>query len=457
MNVLLVSPPSGFSYTSIGIRRPPLGLAYLAAVLKDHHNVQVIDFTAEKRDWRRYPYCNFDIVGISVDTARYNAALKIADRAKDMGATVVMGGPHVSFMDEETLESGSVDYIVRNEGEFAFRSLVDYLSKDIPLEEVRGVSYRTNGKIHRTPLAPFIRDLDSIPFPARNLLPLERYNEKMNGRLTTTLVTSRGCPFNCTFCSSSQFFGVRWRARSAENVIDEIELLYHTYGYRALSFVEDNFTLDPDRAVKISEMIQRKRLDIIWGAWSRVDTIVRNPLMVKAMARAGFRWTFIGFESGSQEVLDEYGKHALTEDSIKAKELLDRYGVGITGSFIIGSLDETKDMMKETIDFAKRLNPCRVQFSILTPYPGTELFERVKNRLLTRNWGKYNGGEPTIKLDHVSPRDMRRLIVSAYYSFYGRPVKFVRNLPYLVRALPSVWKLLLSKLLFFRAYNSASW
>ena len=446
MRILLVSPPAGFSYTSIGISRPPLGLAYIAAVLKDKYQVQISDFNVERKKWKKFPFREFDIVGISVDTSRYPVSLKIASRAKSQGAVVVMGGPHVSFMDREALESGVVDYVVRNEGEYSFLSLVKFLSQEIPFEEVRGVSCLINGEYNRTPDAPFIADLDSLPFPARELLSLKRYREKMNGRLTTTLVTSRGCPFNCSFCSSSQFFGVKWRARSVENVFEEMELLYKKYNYRALSFVEDNFTLSPDRAVKLSERIIRHGWDILWGAWSRVDTIVKNPEMVRVMARAGFRWTFIGFESCNQEVLNEYGKKAIVQDSLDAMQILNENGVGVTGSFILGALNETKDMMKETINFAKMLNPVRVQFSILTPYPGTQLYETVKDRLVTENWQLYSGAYSTIKLDNVSPKELRRLLVKAYFQFYARMRQAVVNVPYLWRATPASLSLLFSKL-----------
>ena len=160
------------------------------------------------------------MVGISADTSRYETALKIARVAKRQGATVVLGGPHVSFMDEEALASGVVDYVVRNEGEHSFLALVDCLAGEGRLQDLKGVSYLQDGRLFRTPDAPPIADLDALPFPARDLLPLKLYKEKMNGRPMTTMVTSRGCPFNCEFCSSSQFMGVGWRARSAESIID---------------------------------------------------------------------------------------------------------------------------------------------------------------------------------------------------------------------------------------------
>ncbi|HER43465.1 MAG TPA: radical SAM protein, partial [Candidatus Eisenbacteria bacterium] len=376
MRILLVNPPVGFSYYNIGLRRPPLSLAYLASVLEGEHDVSIVDFSTGKESWKRYRYDGYDVVGISADTVRFPLSLRIARRARERGAVIVMGGPHVSFRDEEALRSGLVDYVVRNEGEYSFRSLIDYLSGDAALDSVRGVSrLAVDGSVVRAPDEPFITDLDSLPFPARELLNLNHYNERMNGRPMTTLITSRGCPFNCDFCASSEFFGIRWRARSVDNILAEMELLYEKYGYRALCFVEDNFTMDPERAVELSERIISKRWDLIWEAWSRVDTIVKHPEMIRAMARAGFRWTFVGFESGSQEVLDGFGKKTVAGDAFRAMEILRSNGVRATGAFILGAVNDTPETIDETIRFARDLNPRKVQFSILTPYPGTKLYE----------------------------------------------------------------------------------
>jgi len=430
MKVLLVNPPMSLSSHIIGLSRPPLGLAYLASVLRDHHQVKIIDFNVEKQDWSSYLYSEFDIVGISVHTITYSISFRIAELAKNQGVIVIMGGPHVSFVDKEALESGVVDYVVRGEGEYSFLSLVKFLSKEIPFDEVRGVSYLTNGELGRTPNGPFIDDLDSLPFPARELLPLKLYREKLYSRRITTMITSRGCPSNCDFCSIAQFLGVRWRSRSVENIFEEVELLYREYNYRALSFLDANFTLDPRRVIKLSEKIIKQGWDLIWLAESRVDAIVKNPYMVRMMAEAGLKEMFIGFESGSQEVLNGYGKKTLVSDALKAVEVLRENNVKVIGSFILGALNETKDMMKETINFAKWLNPTRVQFTILTPFPGTRIYERVKDRLLTKNWEFYSGLNPTIKLDHVSPKELRRLRTMGYFSFYGRLGKVVENMPH---------------------------
>jgi anaerobic magnesium-protoporphyrin IX monomethyl ester cyclase len=446
MRILLVNPPAGFSYRVLGVSRPPLGLAYMAAILRDKYEVRIVDFCVESGHWSGYPYGDFDVVGISVDTSRCPVSLEIAQAAKDKGATVVLGGPHVSFMDHEALETGAVDYVVRNEGEHSFLALVEALAGKRRFEEVRGVSFLSDGQVTRTADAPFVRDLDSLPFPARDLLPLHLYRERMNGRLMTTMVTSRGCPFNCDFCSSSEFFGVRWRARSVENMLEEIDIIHNKYGYRALSFVDDNFTLNPERAIRVSERMTANGWDLVWAAMTRVDTVVKHPEMVRAMAKAGFSWTFIGFESGNQDMLDAYGKKAAPDDARRAMRILKDNNVKVTGAFILGAVDETEEMIEQTIEFAKELDPTRAQFSLLTPYPGAKLYERVAGRLLTRDWNLYSGMFPTIRLDNIGPERLTRLLISAYSSFYGRPGKAFENSTYICRMVPSITKYLANRL-----------
>jgi anaerobic magnesium-protoporphyrin IX monomethyl ester cyclase len=446
MRILLVNPPVGFGYYSMGLSRPPLGLAYLASLLVGDHHIEIVDFNIDKRRWRQFPYGDFEVVGISADTARYLTAMKIARLAKAGGATVVMGGPHVSFFDEDALGSGFVDYIIRNEGEYSFRDLIRFLSREIPIDEVKGLSYWDAGRVARTITAPFINDLDSLPFPARELLPLRRYTEKIDGRPMTTMITSRGCPFNCNFCSSSQFSGVRWRPRSVEGILEEIELIYRKYDYRAINFIDDNFTLNPDRAAKISERITASGFDLYWEAMSHVETVVKHPAMIRAMARSGLKWMFLGFESGSQEILNEYGKKSSVADAKKAVDVLHENGVKIIGAFILGAIGDSERTMTETIRLAKILNPSRAQFSLLTPYPGTKLFEGVRDKLLTRNWALYSGLHPTIKLDKITPQVLNRFLFKAYASFYLRPPKAVENFQYIYRTLPSAIVLIVSNL-----------
>lgn len=433
MRVLLVNPPAINFYHRAGLKMSPLGLAYVASVLKDAgYEVKVIDLNVEKINYRTYPYQRYDLVGISVDTTRYPASLKIAEQAKKRGVDVVMGGPHVTFFDDETLSTRQVDYVVRGEGEYIMLDLVEHLNNGKSLEEVNGISYLSGNVMIKNPPAPFVKDLDSIPFPARELLPLDRYTNTLHGRFSASMVTSRGCPFDCDFCSCSAFSGIRWRSRSLENILKEVELLYDRYGYRAISFLDDNFTLNPKRVIELCEKMIKTSWDLIWYAFSRVDTIVRNERMIQLMKKAGLDQVFVGFESGSQEVLDKLGKKVTVEKAFRAMEILKRYGVRVWGSFIIGALNETKEMIKETIRFSRKLNPQLSQFAILIPYPGTRLYEKVKDKLLTNDWECFWGGRPVMKLNKITREEMKDLIIKAYASFYLRPSKFLKvGLPYL--------------------------
>jgi anaerobic magnesium-protoporphyrin IX monomethyl ester cyclase len=168
--------------------------------------------------------------------------------------------------------------------------------------------------------------------------------------------------------------------------------------------------------------------------------------MVRTMARSGLKWMFLGFESGSQEILNEYGKKSSVADAKKAVDILHENGVKIIGAFILGALGDNERTMRETIDLAKTLNPSRAQFSLLTPYPGTKLFERVKEKLLTKNWEMYSGLRPTIKLDKITPQVLNRFLFKAYASFYLRPPKAIENFPYIYKTVPSAFVLIVSNL-----------
>ena len=214
--------------------------------------------------------------------------------------------------------------------------------------------------------------------------------------------------------------------------MDEIDLLYNKYGYRSISFLDDNFTLSPKRVVEICEQILRRNMKFSWFAMTRVDSVVRNEKVVELMERAGLRQVFVGFESGNQEILDKYGKKAEVDIAFKATEILKKYRIEVWGSFIIGALNETREMIRQTIRFAKKLNPNICQFSILIPYPGSRLFDKVRDRILTKDWEAFWGGFPVMKLNKITPQEMKSWIIKAYASFYLRPRTFFSTgLPFL--------------------------
>jgi len=244
------------------------------------------------------------------------------------------------------------------------------------------------------------------------------------------MLTSRGCPFGCSFCASSRLFGKFWRGRSAGNVLEEIRMIRDEYKIRNIEFIDDTFTLDKRRVEEICDGIIRERLDVSWGASSRVDGITER--LAEKMKKAGCWIIYLGIESGCQKILDEIGKRITLDQVRKAVNAIKKAGIQVLGSFIIGFPGETVEMIEKTIRFAKRLNLDWAQFSILTPYPGTPLFEyAVKNNLLlTRDWSKYTATQPIIKLKDVTEEQLKRLFRKAYLSFYLKPKKvweWIRN------------------------------
>jgi anaerobic magnesium-protoporphyrin IX monomethyl ester cyclase len=232
------------------------------------------------------------------------------------------------------------------------------------------------------------------------------------------MVTSRGCPHNCDFCSSSVFSGTAWRTRSPENIADEIDEIVHRHRFGAVCFMDDNFTMNPERVIRICDEMEDRSLDIYWWCFSRSDTLLKNELMVKRMAQTGCRYVFMGIESASDETLSKFGKRATTDKAARAVSLLKEYGIETMGSFIIGWPHETASMVKSTIRYSKRLGLGGAQYSILTPYPGTRLYREHGFRIFEDNWEKFDCLHAVMRLDHISPSRTERLLKRAFFSFY---------------------------------------
>ena len=427
MRVCLVSPPYISAVKSVvGVSSPPLGLAYLASMVRDEYDVRIIDsnvFGYSLDDVRRelknfYP----DVVGITSSTPSIYEAYKVAEAAKSVrdDCIVVLGGPHATFLPEEVLtECRSVDVVVRGEGEETFQELVNAIDRGICLKDVMGIAYRKGDKITVTKPRPFIDDLDKIPFPSIDLLPIKRY--ALKGISYMPIITSRGCPFKCSFCASSRLFGGCWRGRSPKNVVEEIKLIHDKFKIKNIEFADDTFTLNARRAEEICYEILREGLDISWGASSRVDTI--NKGLAEKMRKAGCWIVYLGVESASQRILNAMGKRVTINQIIKAVKTLKGVGIQILGSFILGFPEETVETAEQTIAFAKKLDLDYAQFSILTPYPGTPIYEyaRKNNLLLTRDWSKFNATEPVMKLENLTIKQLQSLFRKAYLTFYIRP------------------------------------
>lgn len=428
MRVILISPPSSFAIKqTLGITGMPLGLAYLASALeRENQTVKIID--APTLNWGmdeiRKEIDNFQpqVVGITSTTPTIYDAYQVAELSKKINPRikVVMGGPHVTFTSFTTLkECPAVDIVVRGEGEETLKEIIKGMEGSLSFSEIKGITYRQENKIFQNPDRQFIRNLDEIPTPAYHLLPLEHY--RLGKHRFGNIITSRGCPFSCIFCSSSQLYGKVWRARTPENVVQELKLLRNKYKIREIEFLDDTFTLDRRRAEKICELIIKQNLDISWSASSRVNTL--DPELATKMRKAGCHTIYLGIESGSQKILDLIGKGIKLSQSFRAVEIARKAGLNTLGTFIIGIPGETVETIKKTINLARKLSLNFAQFTLCTPYPGTKLFKIARERglLFTLDWSKYTILDPVMQVPGLIGEKLSRWLERAYLSFYLRP------------------------------------
>ncbi len=431
MKILLISPPTKSVVKEVlSTTAPPSGLAYLASMVKEEHDVKIVDSLIENLNFEKveqiirkfYP----DLVGITATTSMMPDAYKIARIAKniDKNIKVAIGGPHVTFLPEKTIEEcPCIDFVVRGEGEITFKELVDYMVGSKNAKEIKGLTYKQNGSIRSNPPRELIKNLDSIPLPSYDLLPMDKYNA--DGIKFGTIMTSRGCPFNCIFCSSSLQFGKRWRAHSVDRVMKEINILHNEYGIREIEFLDDTFTLNKKRAILIAENIKKEGMDIRWTASSRVNTFSKE--VAKSMKKGGCHTVYFGIESGSQKTLDFIGKGITLQQSLKAvKDAHDADLISL-GSFIIGFPDESRNDVKNTIKFSKKVGVNLAQFTVATPYPGTRLWNiALKRNLITSfDWRKYTTLTPIMKLKDFTLEQIMKWLRKAYASFYLRPKFFL--------------------------------
>ncbi|RLF16339.1 MAG: B12-binding domain-containing radical SAM protein [Thermoprotei archaeon] len=436
MRVLLVNPPPPKGALSEELQAPHIGLAYLAAVLeREGHKVWVIDsHPLGLESLKLLPLIaksiNPDVVGLTSTTFTINQAYEAAKAVKAAlpDVKVLMGGPHVTFMDAEALSTGYVDAVIRGEGEETLLEVLSRIEEGRGLEGVKGVSYVSQrGAIKREPARPLIEDLDSLPYPSYDHLPLEAYRS-FGLKPTLPILTSRGCPFRCKFCVSWKIYQGRYRQRSPKNVVDEIEHHVERYRVTDFSFVDDLFTLSKKRVKEICREIRSRGLEISWGCSARVDTI--DAELLREMRKAGCHTVYFGVESGSQRVLDSMGKGFSSSKTEEAFKLCKRLGLSTVASVILFWPDETREEVKETLRFVRRLDADLAQFCIATPFPGTDLFENLKARgmLKVLDWSKYDIVTPVFETPQFSISYMSRLWKQAYLTFYLRPSYIAKQL-----------------------------
>jgi len=431
MKVLLINPPYFNSkYKFIGLVAPPLGIAYIAAVLEENNiDVEVIDAAALEMSWETLEAeirkANPGMVAVTALTPTISNALKTAELARKScpEAKIVMGGYHPSFNHQEMLEYDYVDFVIIGEGEYTFPELVKTLNEGGDLSKVKGIAYREV----ITPPRPLITDLDELPFPARHLLPMDHY-KILNQKLTTaTMISGRGCPMQCSFCASAALHGNRLRVRSAKNVVDEMEHLINDHDAGIIAFMDDTFTLKPRRVADVCDEIVERGLDVYWGCTARADTL--SDELLQKLHDSGCITMFLGVESADQQQLDRVNKQLTIEKIRQAFRLARKNEIRTIASVVLGMPGDTKDSIRRTIKFARELNPSYAVFSLATPYPGTRFHqEAVQNNLLkVKDWSKYTLLSPVLETVDCSLEELKKMQKTAFRQFYLRPVYLLKQ------------------------------
>jgi radical SAM superfamily enzyme YgiQ (UPF0313 family) len=452
MKVVLINPPemiageeggSGFgARTFVKQLRvlPPLGLAYIAAVLKRaSHKVTLIDANAlrmgPEQVLERVAALSPDVAGITCVTPLYPVVVHMCRSLKKRlpGVTVIVGGPQVTIMPELTMQNPAFDFGIAGEAEIAMPQLLDVLSGNGSPETIGGVLHRTGDTVLSSGAAELMA-IDEIPFPFRQGLPNERYFDlTTESRRVSSIMTARGCPYACSFCER-YIRGGHYRMRSADNVVAELQELVDTYGCTEVVIYDDTFTANKRRTAEICELILERGLKFRWDCRTRVDCV--EPGLLALMARAGCSRISYGVESASEDVREEFNKRITLEQVQQAFEWTRAAGIRILGYFMLGAPGETRESIERTLALSVTLNPDFAYYSIVVPYPGTDLYDRALERGLIGHdyWRDFVESEgtlsepvPMFEHDDVTRSYLLSTLRSAYFRFYLRPSYIARR------------------------------
>jgi radical SAM superfamily enzyme YgiQ (UPF0313 family) len=404
-----------FSRTSL----PRLGTILLASILKTRgYNTKVFIEDISSPDWKLLD--DADIICISSITSTAPRAFHIAKRFADKKIPVVMGGPHSTFLSEESLLYA--DYVVRGEGEETIVELVECLEAGLPLDSIKGLSFRTEqGEVKHNPDRELISDLDAAPIPDFSLV----YN--WNKARTVPIATSRGCPFACKFCSVIPMFGRKYRFKSIDRVIEEIKAVASSCKH--VFFVDDNFAANKKRTKELLRALLAHNIKIEWSAQMRTD-IAKDPELIRLMAKTGCFNVYIGFESINPDTLALYNKNQIVEDINECIKILKRHAINIHGMFVLGSDTDDIQTIRNTQKYAKRLGIESVQFMMLTPLPGTPVFQELKNqgRLIHTDWSKYDAHHAVFEPKLMTAFELHVETLKAMAKFYSWKLIFLNIL-----------------------------
>lgn len=435
LDCVLISPPRYYKneeniWRLVSSNFPPLGLASIAAYARSKgHSVRIIDCNAEGisvESFREYiksfkdRFGEVRCIGLTATTSDVKKAYEIARVCHSVfpSGLIVFGGVHTTFVTREVMSNGFVDIAVIGEGEVVFEEIL----AGKPKGRIAGICYKKGNRVMCNKPRERIADLDMLPMPAYDLLPVLKYRPAKGSykRLPAmSMMTSRGCPGKCTFCNKT--LGSRLTFRSPEKTFEEIRFLKTRYGIKQIMFYDDTFTIHKGNVLRLCDLLTKNRAGISWTCFARVDFV--NPNMLRRMKQAGCHQIMYGVENIDETVLKNIKKRVSKEMVVKAVKWTKEAGIECRLAFMVGNPGDTPEIIEKNIKFVNRLNPHTLIVNITTPFPGTEMFESAKRNglILTYNWDDYDLSKPVMRLENMTPWEIQALYKRMFSSFYFRP------------------------------------
>lgn len=414
MNILFVNMPIEFNKKEN--LEPPLGICYIASYLREKmpkHGLFLKDYEVEffsENGLRKFLMDNrINVIGVSFRTASYGSAKKFIETAKNIDSRILIvgGGHHITAFPLKTIKDMPCDIAVKGEGEYVFSEIIERIESSESLKGLEGITFKENGEIFDMPERKPIENIDELPFPARDLLPVEKYN-------LMTILTSRGCPFKCIYCDK----GVSTRKvkfRSVENILDEIRYIVEKLKRHKLYIVDDHFFLRKEKISAILDRIIGSNIKIRWISQARADGIDED-ILIKAK-KSGCEQIMYGLETGDEEELKYIRKETTLEQATKAIELTKKVKIKARANFMLGFPVSTHKTIRNTIRFAERLKPDIVRFFAVSPLPNTELWERIYGNSYKENirWEELDFYNPSFETRELSRRDISLYVLAGYW------------------------------------------
>ena len=438
MKVVLVEPPKDFWFVMGEYLPPPLGLLQLAAYLEAERpgdEIAVIDCQAEGLGWegmeKRIEGEEPDVMAVSsLATCNAYTVVRALEAAKKVApdALTVTGGQHFTALAEPSIEQyPELDIVVRGEGERTLVELVGALESGRGFAEIKGLTFRHGEEIVSTPTRPLIQDLNTLPMPGYHFVQeyLDRYHFKMMAgeKRYAIIEGSRGCDHNCTFCSQCSYWGHRWRAKSGRRIADEMEYCRDKFGAEFIWLTDDNFAFGP-RSDELFRELRARGLgnELLWFVQARVDDVVRYEKSIPEMRRAGNQWVLLGVESGDYDTLTDYRKGIKPGQAHEALRILKGNDIFAQATLIIGQRRDTHESIEGLRRYVEDIDPDLAIFMILTPFPGTELYEEAtKNGWIEDwNWANYDMIHAVMPTEHLTREEVQEELYRCYRGFYGK-------------------------------------